>query len=84
MPKRDAAFGSFYIHKILPIYKDRVMHHQIYRLERTHWKTLNTGNQRCDEENATHNTTQCITRYIEKKVGCSMGMYGTDPDIKRY
>ena len=81
-PKRDEAFGSFYIYKMMAKHEGW-MNHQKYRIERTHWKTLNTEKQRCDNENATNNTTKCITRYIEKTIGCSMGMYGTDQDLKR-
>ena len=85
-PRFDEAFGSFYFYREIsyppPNYK--VYHHmQSYRLERTHWKTLNTENQRCDEGNSVPNTTKCITRYLEQTVGCSMGLYGSDPGMKR-
>ena len=29
------------------------------------------------------NVTLCITRSLEKTVGCSIGMAGADPNIKR-
>ena len=81
-PKRDEAYGSSYIFKRMPK-REGTMYSQKYRLERTHWKTLDTENQRCDEVNDNKNTTQCITTYIEKTVGCSVGMFGTDPHMKR-
>ena len=79
-PKRDEAFGSFYFYISMPQYHGV----QSYRLERTHYKTLRTESQRCDNRIDGANTTTCITHYLEQMVGCSMGMYGTDPGIKRY
>ena len=78
IPKQDEAFGSFCIYRMMTKHEGK-----IYRIERTRWKTLNTEKQRCDNENATNNTTKCITRYIEETIGCSMGMYGRDQDLKR-
>ena len=81
LPRQDGAFGSFYFFKKLPPYN--VLTYDNYLLERTHVKTLNTQNQRCDEENSGVDTTTCITKYLEQTVGCSMGLHGTDPDLKR-
>ena len=80
--KQDNPFGSSYLFVRMP--KDKEVKWTLkYQLERTHWKTLNTENERCDETNLEPNTTKCITRYIEQSVGCSMGYHGTDPDIDR-
>lgn len=85
VPKQDDAFGSAYFFYGLRGHDLRnTSYYQSYLLTRTRWKTLNTPSQRCDEGNAAANTTQCITRYLEQKVGCSMGLLGTDPELKRY
>ena len=86
IPKFDGAFGSYYFYKILlgsnysPCNNSC---HQSYLLTRTRRKTLNTPGQRCDEGNGAPSTTQCITRYLEQKIGCSMGLRGTNPKLKR-
>ena len=81
-PKQDEAFGSFYFYKRMPVGRNRAYIAK-YRLERTYWKTLRTESHICNEQNSEANTTKCITRYLEQKVGCSIGMQGTDPDMKR-
>ena len=87
-PKQDEAFGSYYFHKSYHPPKNQnytYRYQQSFRLERTHWKTLPTENQRCGKPgNSGADTTTCITRYLEQTVGCSMGLLGTDPDLKRY
>ena len=81
--KKDGTFGSFFFHK--NIHDNSRMYTQSYRLERTHVKLLRTQNQECDDdENSVPNTTMCITRYLEKTAGCSMGMQGGDPHLERY
>ena len=80
--KKDNPFGSYYLFLRMP--EDREMYWRAkYQLERSHWKTLNTDNERCDETDSEPNTTKCITRYLEQSVGCSMGLYGTDPELER-
>lgn len=80
--KQDKPFGSYYFPLAMPSDK-KVIWIANYELERTHWKTLNTENERCDETDSEANTTKCITRYIEQSVGCSMGYHGTDPKLER-
>ena len=82
IPKRDGAFGSSYFKKHIPDHTKR--YSQRYSLERTHMKLLRTKNQECDDKNSEPNTTICITRHLEKTVGCSLGMQGGDPHIERY
>lgn len=82
-PKQDGSFGSFYFYKDVATKNPR-KYFQTYRLERTHHKTLTTENQRCHEGTTRVDTTICITRYLEETVGCSMGLYGTDPGLSRY
>ena len=87
-PKQDEAFGSFYFDKSYNPPKNQnytFRYIQSFRLVRTHWKTLPTENQRCDERwNSGTDTTNCITNYLEQTVGCSMGLLGTNPKLKRY
>ena len=91
-PRQDNIFGSFYFAKRgLTRYFENCefdrgpcAYRQSYKLERTHWKTLNTKNQRCDDGSSRPNTTSCITQYLDKKIGCSMGLHGADPYMKRY
>ena len=82
-PRMDEAFGSFYISRIMQDLPRKIVYMQSYRLERTHWKTLNTENQRCDEGRSAANMTNCITRYLEQTIGCSVGLYGSDHGVKR-
>ena len=84
LPKQDEAFGSFYFHKSYnpPRQKYSWRYDQGYRLERTHWKILDTQDQRCDKGSLRVDTTTCITRYLEKTIGCSMGLHGTNPTLK--
>ena len=39
-------------------------------------KALDQPSDRCDGEASTPTTSSCITKFIEKKVGCSMNLYG--------
>ena len=88
-PRTDEAFGSFYIYREMQNPESnsnlgkKIVFRQSYRLERTHWKTLNTENQRCDEGRSAANMTNCITRYLEQTIGCSVGLYGSDHGVKR-
>ena len=88
IPKRDEAFGSFYFYITMPMSVNatpmQYLGDQKYRIERTHYKTLKTENQRCDDRVDASNTLSCITKYLEQTVGCSIGMYGTDSTIQRY
>ena len=83
IPKQDDAFGSSYFFKGLGAPSNK-SYYRSYLVTRTRWKTISTPNQRCDDGNSAANTTTCITRYIEQKVGCSMGLQGTDPNLSRY
>ena len=84
-PKKDGVFGSSFFYKpIQSIHARNKKYGQSYRLEQTHLKILRTENQICDDGNSEPNTTMCITRHLEKTVGCSMGMLGTDPHMERY
>ena len=80
-PRRDGAFGSSFLFREFPANNKR--YGQAYKLEQTHLKMLRTENQVCDEGTSEPNTTLCITRHCERTVGCSIGMAGADPNIRR-
>ena len=52
-----------------------------YKIKRTHWKAMDKPEKKCSEETTEVNTTVCITNYIEQTTGCSMGLYGSNPEI---
>ena len=80
-PKNDLIFGSAYVYKFL---KQGNNFFQAFAITRTRWKTLDTPDKRCDEDRRTEaKTTMCITRSIDKLIGCSMGLSGSDPAAKR-
>ena len=80
-PKVDGIFGSAYLEKRnLP----NRTYEQSFSITRTRWKTLNNEDKRCDEDpHSEANTTECVTRYLENKIGCSMGLSGSDLDVQR-
>ena len=83
IPKLNNAFGSFYFYKNLRGSNCNSTCQQSYLLTRTRKKILNHDDQRCDESNGAANTAQCITSYLEERIGCSMGLYGSDPNRER-
>ena len=85
LPKLDQLFGSYYVPLMIPqeyIGKGLCLDKQ-YQLRRTHWRTLDRERLRCDAEKTEANTTGCITNFLEKEIGCSMGLQGADHKIKR-
>ena len=55
---------------------------QYFELGRTHWKTMDIPEMRCDEENKA-NTTECIATFLEDSIGCSMGLAGSRIEAER-
>ena len=55
------------------------------QLKRTRVKSMNTDAKRCDESIAMSNpnTGECVTKYLEDTIGCSMGLSGSNPSIPR-
>ena len=89
LPNYDKKFGSHYL-KIEPPKErnkgsvtDSVNYYQDYLISRTHWKQVDTAEFRCDPIGTVGNTTKCITEYLEDNIGCSMGLQGTNPEMKR-
>ena len=56
---------------------------QYYAIQKTHWKALDTPLKRCRTDNVKANTTQCLTHFLEHKIGCSVSLSGSDSQIKR-
>ena len=56
---------------------------QHFELGRIRSKTIDTPDTRCDMENKA-NTTECIARYLEDSIGCSMGLAGSGFEAKRF
>ena len=60
----------------------RISFRQHLELERIHLKAIDTPEARCDVENK-DNTTECIAKYLEDSIGCSMGMAGSRMKTER-
>ena len=56
---------------------------QPYKIKRTFIKGLDTPDKRCDKDSSKANITQCITRYVEHAIGCSIGLLRSDRQAKR-
>ena len=54
-----------------------------YKLKRTRVKSLDTPTKRCDSNGSKANVTACITRYLERMIGCSMGLVRSDKEAPR-
>ena len=87
-PRADKIFGSDYtILEIEEQIKERLgngtdtLYYQYYEFARTHWKTLDTPEKRCNSENK-YNATKCITRFLENSMGCSMNMAESDKEME--
>ena len=79
-PKDDNIFGSDNIFKEI---NSTGSYDQTLSLTRTRWKTLSYENNRCDQDPDTEASfTQCITHYLEDKVGCSMGLPRSNPEVE--
>ena len=91
-PKVDKIFGSDYMSfqvdsaRVKRGMKDGTKFHIMttYKMAKTHWRAMDTNNKRCiSHHNKEANTTKCITEFLENKVGCSVGLSGSNPKIKR-
>lgn len=56
---------------------------QYYKIQKTHWKALDTPLKRCRSDNMKANTTQCLTHFLEHKIGCSIGLPRSDQHVRR-
>ena len=84
IPRSDQLFGSIYMNLPLPKkFEKGECLHQSYELRRTRWITLDERDLRCDTSKAVARTTECITQFLEKEIGCSMGLLGSHHKTKR-
>ena len=83
-PKDDTIFGSNLLCKNDFTNYSEGNYQQTLWITRTRLKSLNTGNNICDDsQDLEANTTKCITNYMEDKIGCSVGLSGAHPEIER-
>ena len=90
MPKINRVFGSEFMYlkvdSALMKEKSNPGNHvyQYYKMTQTQWKALDTPQKRCTYDNKEANTTQCLTHFLEHRIGCSMGLARSDPKVARY
>ena len=85
LPNHDKKFGSHYLSIEAPKKRDFgavYRYSQDYEISRTHWKQVDTTELRCKQTGTAGNTTRCITGYLEKEIGCSVGLQGSNPEAK--
>ena len=56
---------------------------QYYKIKRKHIKGLDTPTKSCDEDRSKAHLTWCIASYLEKRIGCSMGLLRSDRQAPR-
>ena len=89
-PKIDNIFGS----EVIAANLDRVRINakpegtgydisQYFKMKKTLWKALDTPAKRCNSYNTEANTTQCLTDFLEQKIGCSMGLAKSNSSAPR-
>ena len=89
LPKINGVFGSDFTYVKVDKARMKEMNttechiYTFYQLTQTQWKAFDTPKKRCISDKRAANTTQCITRYLEDRVGCSMGLARNDPEIQR-
>ena len=90
LPHHNKIFGSHYIKIDSPSKFEDVKtslvgknYYQEFEISRTHWLKLDHSDLRCNPRGREVNTTKCITEYLEANIGCSMGLQGGNPGVKR-
>ena len=77
LPNMDRVFGSHFLKIVRPGSSYKKNHYQEYDISRTHWKSMDRTEFRCNSHINKENTTKCLAEYLEKKIGCSMGLQGS-------
>ena len=80
-PKVDGIYGSDLIYLAFADIKRGGCFGQAHKIEKTHWDELDTPSKRCDPSSSGAKTTECLTRYLEGTLGCSMGLAESDAQI---
>ena len=90
LPNHNKIFGSHYMKIDSPSkYEDprgsldSKNYYQDFEITRTHWLKLDHTDMRCNPVERGDNTTKCITEYLEANIGCSMGLQGSNPGVRR-
>ena len=89
LPNFDKKFGSHYLKIESPSKRQSIKdltkkYYQDFEISRTHWKQVDNPELRCEPTRRTGNTTKCITKHLEGKIGCSMGLQDSNPKLKRF
>ena len=80
-PKDDEIFGSDNMYRELYLNSS---YQEELKIKRTLRKAISNEGNICDEDKFTEaSVTRCITKYLEEKIGCSVGMSGGDPEIDK-
>ena len=87
LPRADRAFGSDYTLIHLSEFEREkggsgMILHQMYEIDRAHWKSLDSKERRCDTDNKNY-VTKCITKFLQNLIGCSMGMPESNKEVDR-
>ena len=81
LPNNDKIFGSYSLKIDSPANFDKPgdegAYYQEYEISRTRWMNLDLAESRCNPDKSGENTTECITEYLENRIGCSMDLQGT-------
>ena len=90
-PNPTKVFGSEFLLIELPsdaatIY-DQYFKQKFY-LTQIHWKAIDHEKQRCDDKRSLgeeeNSVSECVVGYLEEEIGCSMGLYGSKMENKRF
>ena len=86
IPKINKVFGSEFIYLKVDstMMKDHNYVYTFYKMSQTQWKALDTSQKRCKSDGREANTTQCLTKFLEQRIGCSMGLARSNPKVARY
>ena len=89
LPQYEKAFGSEFLKVRLPHDRSERKESTEYRyaqdfmLKRTLVKALDKDGKRCDQTENSGNTTKCISEYLEREIGCTMHLHGSNSQIPR-
>ena len=82
VPNWVGVYGSQYTqakstnNDVIEVDKYECYHYEM-RIKKSGLKSLDQPTERCDSSTKYSNTSQCIARYIEDKIGCSMNIQGS-------
>ena len=78
IPSSSNIFGSDYVTITRPFTTEKkYSYYYSYSLKRVQWKTIDHEYLRCDDKQAVGSTSECLTSFLEGRVGCSMQLQGS-------